>query len=137
MTMCLQRVIEGGGADNITKMIFCALINEGGLTPHQIRDRFMTFGANGADGASVLQRKRNDVTNKLQVFHTPYIQGMHCVAHRSDLAIQCLSDLEMVARTETLLAVLHKYFSISPKRHLELQKLVEFLESKSKQIFKM
>ena len=48
--------------------------------------------------------------------------------------MQCLSDLEMVARIETLLAALHKYFSKSPKRHLELQKLVELLESKGKKI---
>ena len=62
MLLCLQRVTEGGGADNITKMILGALTNEGGLTPYQIRDRFMAFGA---DGASVLQGKRNGVTNKL------------------------------------------------------------------------
>ena len=131
LLLCLQRVTEGGGADNITKMILGALTNEGGLTPHQIRDRFMAFGA---DGASVLQGKRNGVTNKLQVSHAPHMQGMHCVAHRSNLAVQCLSDLEMVARIETLLAALHKYFSKSPKRHLELQKLAELLESKGRKI---
>ena len=69
---------EGGGADNITKMILGALTNEGRLTLHQIRDRFMAFGV---DGASVLQRKRNGVSNKLQVSHTPHMQNMHCVAH--------------------------------------------------------
>ena len=78
MLLCLQHVTKGGGADNITKMILGALTNEGGLTPHQIRDRFMAFGA---DGVSVLQRKRNGVTNKLQVSHAPHMQGMHCVAH--------------------------------------------------------
>ena len=36
MLLCLQRVIEGGSSDNITKMIIGALTNEGGLTPHQI-----------------------------------------------------------------------------------------------------
>jgi hypothetical protein len=127
--LCLQRVTEGGDADNITKMILAALTNEGRLTPHQIRDRFMAFGA---DGAAVLQGKKNGVTNKLQVFHMPHMQGMHCVAHRSNLTVQCLSDLEMVARIETLLAALHMYFSKSPKRHLELQKFVELLESKGR-----
>ena len=84
----------------------------------------------GADDASVLQGKRNGVTNKLQVSHAPHMQGMHYMAHRSNLAVQCLSDLEMAARIETLLAVLYKYFSKSPKCHLELQKLVELLEYK-------
>jgi hypothetical protein len=131
MFLCLQRVTEGGDADNITKMILAALTSEGGLTPHHIRDRFMAFGA---DGAAVLQGKRNCVTNKLQVFHAPHMQCMHCVAHRNNLAVQCLSDLEMVARIETLLAALHRYFNKSPKRHLELQKLAELLESKGKKI---
>jgi hypothetical protein len=36
----------------------------------------------------------------------------------------------MVARIETLLVSLYKYFSMFSKRHLELQKLVKLLESK-------
>ena len=122
---------KGGDANNITKMILGALTNEGGLIPHHIRDRFVAFGI---DGTSVLQGKRNGVTNKLQVSHAPYMQGMHCVAHRNNLAVQCLSDLEMVARIEILLGVLHKYFSRSLKRHLELPKLTELFESKGKKI---
>ena len=47
----------------------------------------MTFGA---DGASVLQRKRNGVTNKLQVSHAPHMQGMLCVVHQSNFVVQCL-----------------------------------------------
>ena len=88
----------------------------------------------GTDGTLVLQRKKNGVTNKLHISHVPYMQDMHYVAHRSNLAVQCLSDLEMVVRIETLLAALHKYFSKSPKHHLELQKLAELLESKGKKI---
>ena len=52
MLLCLQRVIEGGDVDDIKKMNLSALTNEGGLTPHHIRDRFMVFGA---DGAPILQ----------------------------------------------------------------------------------
>ena len=130
MLLSLQRVTEGGAADNITKVILGAFTNEGGLTPHRIRDRFIAFGA---DGASVLQGKKNGVT-KLQVSHAPHMQGMHCVVHRSNLAMQCLSDLEMVARIETILVALHKYFSKFPKCHLELQKLAELLKSKGSKI---
>ena len=84
----------------------------------------------GGEGASVLQRKRNGVTNKLQVFHAPHMQCMHCVAHQSNLEVQCLSDLEMVVRIETLIVVLYKYFRKFPIHHLELQKLDELFESK-------
>lgn len=48
--------------------------------------------------------------------------------------MQSLSNLEMVSRIETLLAVLHKYFSKSPKCYLELQELVELLEDKVRKI---
>ena len=53
---------------------------------------------------------------------------------QNNLVMQCLSDLEVVARIETLLAALHKYFSKYPKHHLGLKKLVELHESKSKKI---
>ena len=56
------------------------------------------------------------------------------MVHRSNIAMQCLSDMKMVARIETLLATLYKYFSKSPKHHLELQKLAELLESNGKKI---
>ncbi len=131
MLLSLERVIEGGSAESISNIILGALAKQGGLTPQQIRDRFMAFGA---DGASVLQGKKNGVTNRLQVSHAPHMQGMHCVAHRSNLAVQCLSDLEMVSRIETLLSALHMYFSKSPKRHLELQKLAELFETKGRKI---
>ena len=91
----------------------------------------------GADGASGLQEKRNGNTNKLSISHAPHMQGMHCVAYRSNLAKQCLSNLELVARIETLLAALYNYFSKSSKRHLKLQKLAELLESEGKKNLKI
>jgi hypothetical protein len=78
MLLCLHRVIEGDHANNITKMNLGVVTNEGRLTPHQMRDQFMAFGIYDA---SVLQKKMNDVTNKLQVFHVLHMQDIHCVAH--------------------------------------------------------
>ena len=59
-------------------LIVGALTNQGGLTPTKLGTISFAFGANGA---SMLQRKRNGVTTKLQVSHMPHMQGMHCVAH--------------------------------------------------------
>lgn len=59
------------------------------------------------------------------------------MVHRSNLAMQYLSDLDMVSRIETLLAALHKYFSKYSKCHLELQKLDALLETKVGKYFKM
>jgi hypothetical protein len=51
---------------------------------HKIRDQFMSFGANGA---LVLEGKKNGVTNKLQVSHVSHMKGMHCVMHQKKFAI--------------------------------------------------
>lgn len=120
-----------GDAGNITKMIVGAFTNQGGPHPHLIRDRFMAFGTLGA---LVLQGKKNDITKKLYVSHAPHMQWMHCATHQSHLVIQHLSGLEMVSRIETLLIVLHMYFSKSPKCRLELRTLVELLDSKGSKI---
>ena len=78
LLLTLEHVTKGGIAKNITKKILGAIANRGGLTPHQIRDWFMAFGAGGA---STLQGKRNNVTNKLQVCHAPHMQDMQCMVH--------------------------------------------------------
>jgi hypothetical protein len=62
------------------------------------------------------------------------MQEMHCVTHRSNIAVQCLSDLEVVTRIETLLAALYKYFSKFSKHHLKLKNLVELFEFKDRKI---
>jgi hypothetical protein len=88
----------------------------------------------GADGASVLRGKRQGVTTQLQVKYVPHMHGMHCVVHRTDLAVEILSDLPLVSCVEELLAWLYNYFSCSPKRHLELEKLCELLKVKGEKI---
>jgi hypothetical protein len=62
--------------------------------------------------------------------------SLHCVAHRSNLAIISLSNLEMVSQLENLLQALHKYFSKSPKRHLALEKSSELLQTKGSKILR-
>jgi hypothetical protein len=55
---------------------------------------------------------------------------MHCVAHCTNLAVEVLSEFEMVSAIEKLLKKLFSYFNKSPKWHLELEKLSELLQSK-------
>lgn len=98
---------KGGGVHNIMKMIIGALTNDGGLTPHHIRDLFIAFSA---DSTSVLQENMNGITNKLQVFHAPHIQGIHYVTHQNNLVVQCLSHLNMMARMRTMFSCLLQVF---------------------------
>ncbi len=56
--------------------------------------------------------------------------GQYCMAHRTNLAIQVLSNLPMVAKLEDLLQSLYFYFSNSPKHHLEFTKLAKMVETR-------
>jgi hypothetical protein len=62
--------------------------------------------------------------------HMLYTTKVCTVTHRTDLAVEVLSELDMVSSIEKLLKKLHSYFTKSPKRHLELEKLSELMVSK-------
>jgi hypothetical protein len=126
MLLKLERVTDGASAENLTKAILKALADNGSLGTEQIRARLLCFGA---DGASVLQGKNTGVMSQIRNFHAPFMQSVHCVSHRSNLAVECLSELDVVARIELLITSMHSYFAKSPKRHSELEKLSELLDS--------
>jgi hypothetical protein len=46
------------------------------------------------------------------------MQGIHYMAHKTNLVVQILSKLNMVFRLKSLFQALHAYFSKSPKRHV-------------------
>jgi hypothetical protein len=131
LLLSLERLTEGSTSDQITRTIMSAVGRDGGLSAEEVRQRLLCFGS---DGASVLQGKKNGVVVQIQGAHAPHCQGMHCVAHRTDLAVEVLSELDMVSSVEKLLKKLHSYFSKSPKRHLELEKLSELMVSKGGKI---
>ena len=57
-------------------------------------------------------------------------------AHRTNLAVQTLSDLPVVGRIEDMLQTLYAFFAHSPKRHLEFVKLAELMQAKGLKIWK-
>lgn len=58
------------------------------------------------------------------------------MTHRTNLVVQTLSEFEVVKHVEDLLAAMYSYFSSSPKRNLEFQKLAVCLASKGNKIFR-
>jgi hypothetical protein len=131
LLLSLERLTEGSNAAHITKVIVNAVVRDGGLAVQDIRERLVYFGS---DRASVLQGKWNGVVVQIQGMHAPHCQGMHCVAHRTDLDVEVLSELNMISTIEKLLKKLHSYFSKSPKQHVELEKLSELLHLKGRKI---
>jgi hypothetical protein len=55
----LEQVVDGAGAENITKIVLSALEDDSNLSKLYIRDRLMCFDV---DRASVLQGSKNGVT---------------------------------------------------------------------------
>lgn len=58
------------------------------------------------------------------------MQGIHCMAHKTNMVVQVLSKLNMVFLLKNLFQTLHPYFSKSLKRHLQFQKLTKILETR-------
>jgi hypothetical protein len=84
----------------------------------------------GANGASTFQGIRFGVTTLMETKQTPYLIGIHCMAHRMNLPVQSLSTMPMVSKLENLLQALYGYFSTSPKHHFEFTKLAKIVETK-------
>jgi hypothetical protein len=68
------------------------------------------------------------------IVHVPFVIGLHCMVHQTNLTIQTHSDLHLVFCIENLLQCLYGYFSHRRKRHLEFIKLVEIMETKGNKI---
>jgi hypothetical protein len=124
-------MVDGGGADAVREMITSSLEFHGGLLERQIAEKLVCFGA---DGVSTFQGSRNGVTVQLQKSKALYLFGVHCMAHRTNLAVEPLSNLLVVSKIESLCKYIHSYFSHSPKRHLEFTKLAEIVETKGLKI---
>jgi len=127
LLISLQRLVEGATADALTLVIMKALEGAGDLTFQQISKRLTCFGA---DGVSTFQGVRTGVTVQIVTKFAPFCIGVHCMAHRCNLAAKSLSVLPIFATIEQVIQKIHSYFSKSPKRLSEYQKLAEDLELK-------
>jgi hypothetical protein len=75
--VCVERIEDGFGSNNFTKVIMVAMFKGGGLTKENLSKKLLCFGV---DGMNVLS-----------------LMGVHCVAHWTNLAIQSLGDLTLIA----------------------------------------
>jgi hypothetical protein len=96
------------------------------LIEQDIAEKVVCFGG---DGVSVFQGCKAGVIVLLQKEDCPYMFGVHYFAYRTNLAVEPLSNLPIVAKCESLCQSMYAYFSLSPKKHLEFQKLVDVVET--------
>ena len=129
----LERVVEGGGSDNLTQVIIDALTGAAKIERPALSKTLLCFGA---DGVSTFQGAKTGVTQQIQSKYAPFAIGVHCMAHRCNLAFKTLSQLAIMNRIEGLLKSSHAYFKHSPKRHLEFVKLAELMDTKGLKLLK-
>ncbi len=120
----LDRVVERLGSDNLTKVIMKVLIIGGGVLRDQIAQKLICFGV---DGVNVFQGANSGVTKQMKENYAPHSIKVHCMVHRTNLAVQTLLGLPLMIKLENLLQTLHSYFAHSPKRHLEFTKLAKLM----------
>ncbi len=105
----------------------------GGVPRNQIAHKLICFGANDVN---VFQGTKSGVAKQIKDNYVLHFIGVSYMAHHTNLAMQTLSRLPLVIQLENLLQTLDSYkFAHSPKRHLELTKLVKLMQTKGNNIF--
>jgi len=88
-------------------MIWVVFITYGGLIDKQIFEHLICLGA---DGVSTFQGVRSRVSALIRMQQTPFLIGIHYIAHRTNLEVQSLFSTPMVSKLEDLLQPLYGYF---------------------------
>jgi hypothetical protein len=133
LLISLLRVECAPTSENLTELIVGGMKSGGGLHELAVAQKVISFGA---DGASALQGCRVGVTQQVKDKHAPSVIGVHCVAHRCNLAFKGLSNLGIFAAIEKLLSVSYGYFCKSPKRFSEFRQLAELTNTKGLKMLK-
>lgn len=77
-----------------------ALLSGGGVEEDALASKLMCFAA---DGVSVFQGYRTRVTTQLVQNFAPFMIGVHCFAHRLNLAAHILETLLIFQNYEKLM----------------------------------
>jgi hypothetical protein len=86
----------------------------------------------GVDGVNVFQKVCNGVICQMQDNYSPHSEGMHCMAHCTNMVVQTLFQIPIVKSIKDLLQSLYSFFFHNLKRHIEFFKLEELMKEKRK-----
>jgi hypothetical protein len=113
--------IQSGTADSIVKAVV-ALCRSLGLNMKYL------VGV-GSDGASVMTGRETGVVVRLRNEFSPYLVGIHCLAHRLALASSdAADDVPYVNDFKSHINKLYAYFSTSAVRHSKLEAMHEVMD---------
>ena len=109
----LEKVVEGSCSDNLTHVIIDALTQAAKMEKLALAKTLLCFGA---DGVSTFQGSKTGVTHQIQSKYAPFALGVHCMAHRCNLAFKTLSQLDIISGIEGLLNGLLQAFTEESSR---------------------
>jgi hypothetical protein len=66
----------------------------------------------------------------MNINYAPFSIGVHCMAHKCNLAFKTLFSLRIMSNIKDLLQISHFYFSHGPNKHMEFTKLTNMMEIK-------
>jgi hypothetical protein len=124
---------DGSTANNLTELLMGALSTKGGLADEDVAAKLLCFGA---DGVSAFQVKRTGVTVQIKAKHAPFATGIHCHAHKLNLAVKTLSHLAIFHAIEELMRISYAYFAHSPKKYSEYKSLADTIDTKGLKLLK-
>ena len=131
LLLTLERVVEGGRTLLVLSSMLHVLME---VAQRKInREGMITFGA---DLVSTFKAAKSNILVQLITKHKPFVVGVHCVAHCTNLVVQTLTNFEVMKHVEDALATPCPYFSSSAKPTLEFHKFATCLESKGNHIIR-
>lgn len=95
-----------------------------GLSEIDITNKLVCFEV---DKVIVFHSVKNGVMTQLMQKYVPFVSGVQCMAHCTNLVVQTFNNLNLVSKIEFLLVSMYNYFCHNPKRHLETTKLAKLL----------
>ena len=128
MQLIVTRLFDGASSLALLSTLLETLEQYGGLPRLDNVAKLVFFIANKV---SIFQGVCTGVTIQLKENRAPFVFGIHCMSHHTNLAVQTLLQVPLVSWIEELLQRLYSFFSHSPKRNQKLANLANIVETAS------
>jgi len=118
-------------SDNFFSLVVKCMLDFCGLKVEELARKLVNIGC---DESNVFQGHRTSMTTQFKDKVVPFIIGMHCFAHQTNLVVITLSNVLLLHWLEGILQSMYVCFSHSLKKFTEFQKLVNLFNMKGKNI---
>ena len=122
-----QKACKASNTNHLTTVVLGALEKGRRVGAGDIASKLLSFGANGV---MVFKGAMTSITKQLQMKHALFMIGIHCFAHRMNLALRSLSWNFIFQQSKKLIQRIYMFFNKSPKHLSEFHKLIDMIETK-------